>query len=48
MTAVLRLRREAAFINGCRNDSVLSFVVWVMVLGELGNQKSLWAGIGTW
>jgi hypothetical protein len=48
MAAVLRLRRKAACLKGCCNDKLLSSGVWVMVLGEVGSQKSLWAGIGTW
>lgn len=48
IAAVPRLRRKAACLNGCCNDKALSSVVWVMVLGEVRSQKSLWAGIGTW
>jgi len=48
MAAVLRLRRMAARLNGCCNDTALNSVVWVMELGAVVGQKSLWAGIGTW
>jgi hypothetical protein len=48
MAAVPRLRRRAVRLNGFCNDSVLSSVKWVMVLGDVMVQKSLWAGIGTW
>jgi hypothetical protein len=48
MFIVPRLRRSAPFFNGCCTGEALRSAVWVMVLCEVGSQKRLRSGMGSW